>query len=189
MANLPLPVPVPARALLLPPFRRIAAAGDLASLVEPPPSHLDPGGVFLSLRREMHRIARLVLPILRVNDLRSRRVAMHDDQRISDLYVESKPLAGGSSSRRHRRYRTSCRCCRGTVVGGLDAVMSFVVPCAENQFSVLRIKALFSRPLGFAEVVVVTCDLILDQLSVDQRLGRHLVSCTRSKRACQCHTT
>ena len=66
--------------------------------------------------------------------------------------------------------------------------LALVVPRAENQLAVLGIKALFALPLRFAEVVVVTRDLIQDQLAVDQRLRSHLVFCMRSRRACQCGT-
>jgi hypothetical protein len=54
---------------------------------------------------------------------------------------------------------------------------------AENQLAVLGIKALFALSFRFAEVVVVTRDLIQDQLTVDQRLRRHLVFCMRNLRA------
>src|SRR5262245_32008449 len=57
--------------LLLPAFRRATAARDLTGLVKPLALHLDPGGVFLSLRRHLHRIAHLFLPVLGENDLRS----------------------------------------------------------------------------------------------------------------------
>jgi hypothetical protein len=49
---------------------------------------------------------------------------------------------------------------------------ALVVPRAENQLTVLGIKALFALPFRFAEVVVVTRDLIQDQLAVDQRSGQ-----------------
>ena len=57
---------------------------------------------------------------------------------------------------------------RGTVVGLLDAFLALVVPRAENQLAVLGIKALFALPVHFAEVVVVTGDLIKDHLAVNQ---------------------
>src|SRR5262245_35118906 len=184
--------------LLLPAFRRVTAACDLTGLVEPLAFHLDPGGVFLSLRRHLHRIADLLLPVLRENDLRSSRFAVHDDQWIVDRHVESGPLARGRSS--GRWHRTSCRgraggwsCaswrrCGSTVVRLLDAFVALVVPRTENQLAVLGIKALFSLPFGFAEVVVVTRDLIQDQLAVDQRLRSHLVLCMRGRGACQSDT-
>ena len=84
-----------ARCLFLPAFRRVTAARDLAGLVEPLAIHLDPRGVLLALGCELHRIAHLFLPILGENDLRGGRVAMHDDQWIADLHVESGPLARG----------------------------------------------------------------------------------------------
>src|SRR6188768_1482651 len=155
--------------LLLPAFRRVTAARDLTGLVEPLALHLDPGGVFLSLRRHLHRIAHLILPVLGENDLRSGRIAVHDDQWIVDRDVESGPLPRGRS--RGRRGRTSgsgrggwacasCRCCCGsTVVGLLDAFVALVVPRAKNQLTVLSIKARFGLPFRFSEVVVVTRDL------------------------------
>src|SRR5215470_12135940 len=97
--------------LLLPAFRRVTAARDLAGLVEPLALHLDPRGVLLSLGRKLHRIAHLLLPVLGVNDLRGGRVAVHDDQRILDRNVESGPLARGSWGGRRRR--SSCRGCAG----------------------------------------------------------------------------
>src|SRR5204863_9757887 len=145
--------------LLLPAYGRIAAARDLAGLVEPLALHLDPRGVFLSLRRHLHRIAYLLLPVLGENDLRGGGVAVHDDQWILDRHVESGPLARGRGSGRRRssrRGRASWRRSGGTVVGLLDAFMALVVPRAENQLTVLSIKALFVLPLRFAEVVVVT---------------------------------
>src|SRR4029453_16345646 len=122
----------------------------------------------------------------------------HDNQWIVDRDVESGPLAQGrSGGRRHRTSRrgsaggrgwASWRRCGSTVVGLLDAFSALVVPRAENQLTVLGIKALFALPFRFAEVVVVTRDLIQDQLAVDQRLRSHLVLCMRSRRACQCYT-
>src|SRR6185295_15843895 len=178
--------------LLLPAFRRITAARDLTGLVEPLALYLDPGGVFLSLRRHLHRIAHLFLPVLGENDLRSGSVAVHDDQWIVDRHVKSGPLArrrsGGRRRRTSRGGRAGGRGCGSTVVGLLDAFSALVVPRAQNQLAVLGIKALFALPVRFAEVVVVTCDLIQDQLAVDQRLPSHLVLCMRSRRACQCET-
>src|SRR5215475_8997044 len=174
--------------LLLPAFRRVTAARDLAGLVKPLALHLNPGGVFLSLRRHLHRIARLLLPVLSENDLRGGRVAVHNDQWILDRHVESGPLARRSCGGRRRRASgrgcASRRCCGGTVVGLLDAFPALVVPRAENQLAVLGIKTLFALPLRFAEVVVVTRDLIQDQLAVDQRLHSHLVFRMRSRSAC-----
>src|SRR6516162_1063451 len=85
------------RCLLHPAFRRVTAARDLTGLVEPLALHLDPGGVFLSLRRHLHRIAHLFLPVFGKNDLRSGRVAVHDDEWIVDRHVESGSLAWSRS--------------------------------------------------------------------------------------------
>src|SRR5579871_6977713 len=177
------------RRLFLPAFRRVTAAGDLAGLVEPLAVDLDPGGVLLSLSRELHRIAHLLLPVLGENDLRGGRVAVHDDQRILDGHVESGPLArgrwGGSGRRARRRGRASRRSRGGTVVCLPDAFLALVVPGAENQLAVIGIKALFALPVDFAEVVVVTRDLIQDHLAVNQRLRRHLLLRARRRRTCQ----
>src|SRR5579872_4270003 len=164
--------------LFLPAFRWVTAARDLAGLVEPLAIHLDPGGVLLSLRRKLHRIAHLLLSVLSENDLRGGRVAVHDDQRILDRHVECGPLARGRRgdsrrrSNRRRRGSLSRRASRrrrgGTVVCLLDAFLALIVPRAENQFAILGIKGLFSLPVHFAEVVVVTRDLILYQLAVNQ---------------------
>src|SRR3984957_12225195 len=152
-----------AACLFLPAFRRVTAARDLAGLVEPLAINLHPRGVLLSLSRHLHRIARLLLPVLGENDLRGGRVVVHDNKRILDRYVESGPLA------RRRRGDSTRRSSRGgTVVCLLDAFLALVVPRAENQLAVLRIKALFALPLRFAEVVVVTRDLIQDHLAVNQ---------------------
>src|SRR6516225_8617186 len=178
--------------LFLPAFRRVTAARDLAGLVEPLAIHLDPRGILLSLSRHLHRIAHLLLPVLGENDLRGGRVAVHDDQRILDRHVESGPFArgryGDSRRRSSRRDRASWRRRGRTVVCLLDSFLALVVPRAENQLAVLGIKALFGLPIHFAEVVVVTRDLIQNQLAVNQRLRSHLVLRTRSRRACQCDT-
>jgi hypothetical protein len=158
--------------LFLPAFRRITAARDLAGLVEPLAIHLDPCGVFLSLSRHLHRIAHLLLPVLGENDLRGGRVPTHDDQRILDRHVESSPFARGrrSDSRcRSNPWGRASRRRRGdTVICLLDAFPALVVPRAENQLAVFDIKAFFALPVHFAKVVVVTRNLIQDQLAVNQ---------------------
>src|SRR5262249_32817268 len=158
--------------LFLPALGRIATARDLAGLVEPLATHFDPRRVLLALSGEFHWIAHLLLPVLGENDLRGGRVAVHDDQRILDRHVESGPhvrgRCGDSRRRSSRRCRASWRRRGGTVVCLLDAFLALVVPRAENQLAVLGIKALFALPIHFAEVVVVTRDLIQDQLAVNQ---------------------
>src|SRR5580704_1977949 len=93
----------PRIALFLPALRWVTAARDLPGLVEPLAIHLDPRGVLLSLRRKLHRIAHLLLPVLGENDLRGGRVAVHDDQRVLDRHIESGPLAWGRRSASRRR--------------------------------------------------------------------------------------
>jgi hypothetical protein len=58
------------------------------------------------------------------------------------------------------------------------------MPRAENQLTVLGIEALFALSFHFAEVVVVTRNLIQDQLAINQRLGSHLVLRMHCGRAC-----
>ena len=50
----------------------------------------------------------------------------------------------------------------------INFFMTFVVPGAENQLAVLGIEALFKLALRFAEVVVVTRNLIQNHLAVNQ---------------------
>src|SRR5436190_1875370 len=48
-------------------------------LVQPPAVHLDPGGELLALYRHPHRIALLLRAVFGIDDLRGRRIAVHED--------------------------------------------------------------------------------------------------------------
>src|SRR5688572_8980685 len=113
--------------LLLPAFRWLRAAFDLTRLVTPVTVDFGEGAIFLSLRDDLDGIALIFDDVFGEDELRGRRVAVHDDERIADRHDE------GITRRRRGTRRLPWR----APVGLHDAVPAFEVPFAEDQLGVL----------------------------------------------------
>src|SRR5881394_879627 len=164
----------PTSRLFFPAFRRLRAALDLPRLVPPTAVDFDEGAVLLALRRDLHRIALLFDLVLGEDELRGRRLAVHDDERIADRHDEGVARPRGRTRRLPRRASIRLH----------DAVPSFVVPLAEDQLGVVGIEVREVLCVLPAEVVVVTRNEILNLQPIDQGFRIDLFR-TRSRGKCQ----
>src|SRR6185312_9166806 len=143
--------------LLLPVFRRPGAPHDLARLVAPLALDLDERGVFPALRSDARGIALLLHQIFREDQFCSGTLAVYDDERVADRDVEGIRLL----------YRGVCP---SALIGFGDPLLPLEMVGPEDQFRVVGIEVCKTLTIGLTEIVVITCDQVLDRGALDERL-------------------